>query len=170
MAVLRTELVHDPLLDFDGPRLERAAVRGVLRRGSELLLIQSHDGDYGFPGGGVAPGETPEQALAREMLEEAGLPEVAVGDELLSIVEHRPAREPDIAVFTMVSRYFVCASEHQPGALQLEAYEVDLGLRPVWVAPEVALQTNEEIQAARPVMHWVVRETMALRLIMAGEV
>jgi 8-oxo-dGTP pyrophosphatase MutT (NUDIX family) len=67
-----TVLVHDPTLDFEGPRLERAAVRGILRRGPDLLLLRSIEGDYGFPGGGLHPGESAEGALVRELFEETG--------------------------------------------------------------------------------------------------
>ena len=64
----------------DRPRFDRRAVRVlVVDEADRMLLFQ--DSDLGLdpvahwwvtPGGGVDPGETPEQAAAREVLEETG--------------------------------------------------------------------------------------------------
>ena len=59
----------------------REAVRVVLVDTDErVLLIEGHDpgrpeqGTYWFtPGGGIDPGETPQECAAREVLEETGL-------------------------------------------------------------------------------------------------
>ena len=47
----------------------------------QVLLIKENYGQhrYGLPGGRVEPGERPEEAAAREALEETGL-EVEIGD------------------------------------------------------------------------------------------
>lgn len=52
-----------------------------------------HPGSWEFPGGKVEEGETPEECLAREMMEEMGV-QVSVGDMLAS-VKHS---YPDLAV------------------------------------------------------------------------
>ncbi len=57
---------------------------GFLRKDGKILVGQrpennSLPGQWEFPGGKIEPGETPEQALAREMEEELGI-EVEVGD------------------------------------------------------------------------------------------
>ena len=62
-----------------------AVVAGVLRREGRVLLsrrIRGADvGRWEFPGGKLERGETPEQALRRELREELGI-EVQVGAAL----------------------------------------------------------------------------------------
>ena len=47
---------------------------------NRLLILHNTVGNFGLPGGGIDPGESPEQALAREVLEETGHA-VAIGSE-----------------------------------------------------------------------------------------
>jgi G:T/U-mismatch repair DNA glycosylase len=66
--------------------LPRAAVRALLIDdvGRALLMRWQRPGaDWWIcPGGGVQDGETDEQALRRELLEEVGLPDVAIGERV----------------------------------------------------------------------------------------
>jgi 8-oxo-dGTP diphosphatase len=53
-------------------------VAGVVFRDGEVLLTQrpptaEHAGQWEFPGGKIEPGETPEQAVVREIREELGV-------------------------------------------------------------------------------------------------
>jgi 8-oxo-dGTP diphosphatase len=50
---------------------DRAGAYGVLLRDGMALLAEQ-EGDFLLPGGGVDPGETPAQALHREVYEETG--------------------------------------------------------------------------------------------------
>ncbi len=66
-----------------GPLLVSAA---VIRRGTEILIGQRRRGDrhalkWEFPGGKVEQGETPKQALVRELREELAI-ESEVGEEI----------------------------------------------------------------------------------------
>ena len=56
----------------------RRGVIGILRRGDEYLMIRRAEGVakpgcWCFPGGHVEPGETPRQAVGRELREELGI-------------------------------------------------------------------------------------------------
>jgi hypothetical protein len=59
-------IFRSPELSPGGQMIERTAVRGVLFRGPELLLLASRHGDSKFPGGCVEPGESFQVALRRE--------------------------------------------------------------------------------------------------------
>ena len=57
-------------------------------RGRVLLVRRADDGRWAMPGGWVDPGETPEQAVVREVAEETGL---RVSAPLLLHTKQRPA-------------------------------------------------------------------------------
>lgn len=68
-------------------------VGGIVRYGDRLLLVQRGQeparGTWSVPGGRVEPGETDEQATAREVLEETGL-RVVVGELVGTVVRDAP--------------------------------------------------------------------------------
>jgi 8-oxo-dGTP diphosphatase len=69
--------------------VERGRVAAVIVRDGRVLMVRErrrgptgrHDGAeyWVLPGGGIEPGETPEEAVAREVREEVGLASLAMG-------------------------------------------------------------------------------------------
>lgn len=56
-----------------GDLLVIPAVAAVVRNGEgKLLLQQKHDGSWSLPAGAIEPGESPEEAVVRELEEETG--------------------------------------------------------------------------------------------------
>ena len=79
-------MVTEALAQHGPFRLQRLAAYAVVLRGGEVLLTRlsgraAHPGRWTLPGGGVAHGERPAAALAREVEEECGLA-CEVGDLL----------------------------------------------------------------------------------------
>lgn len=73
-----TALVQEALTDHEPFRLQRLAAYAVIRRGQAILLTRistlgHHTGSWTLPGGGVDHGESPSDALAREVAEECGV-------------------------------------------------------------------------------------------------
>ena len=81
-----TDIVIQALADHRPFRLQRLAVYALVRRRDEVLLTRisrlgAHPGAWTLPGGGLDHGESPRDAVAREVREECGV-DVAVGDLL----------------------------------------------------------------------------------------
>jgi ADP-ribose pyrophosphatase YjhB (NUDIX family) len=85
-AIPVVPMVIEALADHQPARQQRLAAYALVRRDSAVLLTRisplgHHRGSWTLPGGGVAHGEPPAAALAREVAEECGV-ECRVGDLL----------------------------------------------------------------------------------------
>ncbi len=77
-------------------------VAALITRDSKLLVCQRHRDDtnplqWEFPGGKVEPGETPMQALEREILEELGVYAI-IGRELFRTTHQYPQTQKKLAL------------------------------------------------------------------------
>lgn len=84
-------------------------VAAILEREGRILIgrrraDQSHPLQWEFPGGKVEPGETPAQALARELEEELGITG-ARGEEILRYRFQYPGKSPITLIFFRVTSY-----------------------------------------------------------------
>lgn len=77
-------------------------VRGVVLRGDEVLLVRhGYTPGWHLPGGGVEPGETFEEALAKELLEEGNV-RVTGKPVLHALFQNRNASSRDhVAVYVV---------------------------------------------------------------------
>ena len=87
----------------------RVVVAGILERDGRLLICQRGRGEYfeykwEFPGGKVKDGETPADALARELREELGV-EAQIGPEVRRMQYQYPGREEFELIFFRVDSF-----------------------------------------------------------------
>jgi 8-oxo-dGTP pyrophosphatase MutT (NUDIX family) len=81
------------LSDASVPAGYVTSARSVVLRGDEVLTVRNAYEWHVLPGGRLLPGETPEQALHREVWEEAGL-QVAAPTQLGFMHLHHVSPEP----------------------------------------------------------------------------
>jgi 8-oxo-dGTP diphosphatase len=84
-------------------------VAAIIERNGRILIGQrapgqSHPLKWEFPGGKVEPGETPAQALARELEEELGI-SGATGEEITRYEYSYPGKRPVLLIFLRVTSY-----------------------------------------------------------------
>ncbi len=139
-------------------------VAGILRQGNRLLICQRHHSDrfplkWEFPGGKLLPGESPEQALVRELEEELAV-EVVMGN-LIARTSHTysvangatgspaPATSSQFEIFFFVVREFL----GQPQNLAFEAI--------AWVEPQ-DLVKYDFLEADLGLVHKIARGELIL--------
>ncbi|MGE5646566.1 MAG: (deoxy)nucleoside triphosphate pyrophosphohydrolase [Acidobacteriota bacterium] len=85
-------------------------VAAVVERDGKVLICRRradarrHPLKWEFPGGKVEPGESPREALARELDEELGI-EASIGAEIASYPYQYPDRAPIRLMFFRVTEY-----------------------------------------------------------------
>jgi 8-oxo-dGTP diphosphatase len=84
-------------------------VAAIIERQGRFLICrrkpeQVHPLKWEFPGGKMEPGETPGQALARELEEELGILG-AVGQEITRYQHTYPGRDPILLIFFRVTQF-----------------------------------------------------------------
>lgn len=157
------EIYRTSGIDIYGKTICRSAVRGVILRDSTLLMIHSSNvGDYKFPGGGVAEGESHFQALQREIAEESGMTLANIEREIGAVVEYNVPLEKEYDVFKMASYYYQGTVENGLGTQKLDDYEQELGFVPVWISIDNALQANKSLLNAGVSIEWLRREIFVL--------
>jgi 8-oxo-dGTP diphosphatase len=105
----------------------------VISRGSSYLLTRrpegSHLGGYWeFPGGKLEPGESPSDALARELREEIGV-EIAAPHELTVLRHSYPERTVELTFLE------TAITAGRPQALEV----ADIGWYEPWEMPELPI-------------------------------
>jgi len=157
-------------INIHGKTIHRTAVRGIILRGQNLLMIYSSTvGDYKFPGGGLIEGETHAQALRREIQEECGASLTHIADEIGVVIEYNFSIEPEYDAFKMTSHYYPCDVEDNFGAQKLDGYEQELGFKPVWISIVDALRQNKTLIHSEHAPAWLRREIFVLEYLLANK-
>lgn len=133
MKELFTIDTHD--YNPDGRVHVRPSARAIIEKDGRFLVMHSRKYDYyKFPGGGIEAGETPEQALIREVREESGYfvkPETI--EEFGRVLRrNRDAKDPD-AIFEQLNYYYFCEIGDERVPITQEDYEIEEGFEAVWV-------------------------------------
>lgn len=144
--------------------IQREAVRAVIFRDHQILLIHSNKGDYKLPGGGVQKNESHAEGLLREIVEETGYSSCIVKDKIGEVIERRKDNYEQNAYFEMTSHYYLCeiASNDQVDQ-QLDDYEAIQEFTPRWITIDEAIEQNQKILNQLEKNSWINREIFVLK-------
>ena len=67
----------------------------------------------------------------------------------------------------MNSHYYLCEISDKKTEVELDDYELELDLQPIWVNIDRAIEENEQllIEESKEKKNWVYRETLVLKAI-----
>ena len=145
----------------DGKIFTRIAAKAIIFVDDKLLMIESSDGDLKFPGGGAEGNESAVEALKREVTEETGFIIKDVVSQLGTITEFKADKFEKDAFFEMISHYYLCSLSEEKTETNMDEYELELQMRPVWISLDDAIKQNNEIMNNKP-NFWVERELRVL--------
>ncbi|MFT6301114.1 MAG: ADP-ribose pyrophosphatase YjhB (NUDIX family) [Granulosicoccus sp.] len=145
----------------------RHAARGIVIEGENILLLYTERyHDYSLPGGGIDEGEDFVEGLKRELREETGAKNVRNVKPFARYDEYRPWYKPTADIIHMISHCYVCDIDRELGKTALEPYELNNGMKPLWVNIYEAIAHNDIVIANSDKKGLSVeRETFLLKVI-----
>lgn len=154
--------------DYDpgGVPFVRPSVRGILIRGGKIAMVHSLKYDYyKYPGGGIEPGESLEDALIREVAEEAGLSVIPESIREYGLV-HRVQKSDRADFFIQDNYYYLCDAKDAVQPQHLDDYEAEERFTLEFVEPLHAIRTNRQKDHGPKDPIMLEREARVLEMLM----
>jgi len=140
------------------------AVRGIALEEGKLLMIHVKEaGDYKFPGGGIEKDESDEVALKREFYEEAAVSDINKIIPYGAFIQKQDDLFGD-GTFYQISKYYFAEglNVEKFNGSNLDEYESELGMEPVWIDVDEAIELNEKASQREKCSPWIARENKIL--------
>lgn len=144
----------------DMPVFEKTGVRAIICKDGRYAMQQSADGEYKIPGGGMECGETCEETLIREVMEETGLK--VLPDTIREIGEITEFREDLFKKGTKYichSLFYSCEVSDEVGEMNLTPSEVLKGYSLKWASLDEIIECNTRLLKDK----WTFRDTEFLK-------
>lgn len=153
--------------DYD-PTMEeilRVAVRAITFIDGKLLMINSSFGELKFPGGGQEKGESDEETLIRETLEETGYHVIPESIRAFGEVEEKRLSVHEPKIWHQINRYYFCDVDSSYEECRYTESEKKYGFYRVLYSLDDAIRINEETLRKEGAHSWHQREYQVLKLI-----
>ncbi|GEQ85806.1 DNA mismatch repair protein MutT [Patiriisocius marinistellae] len=122
--------------------------------------------DYSLPGGGLDLNEDKIVGMSRELNEETGAIDICNIKFFGIYEEYRPWYKSDFDIQHMISYCYTCDINKELGVSKLEPYEINNGMKPVWINIHDAISHNENTMVTSEKKGMSIeRETFLLKLI-----
>ena len=142
-----------------------SAARAILFKNNKIALLHVTKYDYHkLPGGGVEKGETVEEGLKREILEEAGC-DIEIIGEVGKVIEHRNRTDYGILQKdsgTFQTSYCYIARVIKQGKTNFDDGELAAGYKLEWVTLNKAIGTIEKEKPKNYEGKFIVKRDLAL--------
>lgn len=149
----------------NGKAYIRPSARSIIIQNGKVGMIHSLKYDYyKFPGGGIEHGESKEEALIRETLEESGLNIIPKTIREYGYV-HRIQKGAKEDIFIQDNYYYHCDVESKVVEQILDDYEADEHFTLEFVEPYVAINTNRNKNHGPKDQNMLERESRVLELL-----
>lgn len=151
----------------DGRAFVRPSARCIAIEGDRVAMVHSLQYDYyKFPGGGIEPQETREQALVRETQEEAGLLVIPDSIREFGCVQRVEASdEAEYDCFVQDNFYYLCRVERTTVEQRLDDYEAQEQFTLEWVQPKRAIEVNRTVDHGPKNQNMLEREARVLEIL-----
>ena len=149
----------------DMEEILRIAVRGIIFVDGKLLMINSDFGELKFPGGGQENGESDEDTLIRETLEETGFHVIPSSISPFGEVEEKRLSTHEPMIWHQINRYYFCDVEGLQEACHYTESEQKYGFHQVWHTLDDAIRINGETLEKEGAHSWHKREYTVLKLL-----
>jgi ADP-ribose pyrophosphatase YjhB (NUDIX family) len=145
----------------------RLATRCITLQGDKILLMYTaRYEDYSLPGGGLDDGEDKIAGMMRELSEETGAKGIKNIKPFGIYEEYRPWYKPDFDIQHMISYCYTCEIDEELGNANLESYEINNGMKAIWIDIHEAIKHNKKTMATSEKKGMSIeRETFLLELI-----
>lgn len=130
------------------PYRDRMGAYAIVVGGDGHLLLVDERGELQLPGGGIDPGESPLQALHREVMEETGW---RIASIRRFATFQRYIYMPDYGYWARKVQLIHLARAVRPLGPPTEGWH-----QPVWTAPEVAVR-RLDVEGDREMVHRALR-------------
>lgn len=158
------------LKDYEGftKVFRRPSARAIILKGDRIALVYATEEKYyKFPGGGIHDDEDKKEALIREVREETGLNVIPESiREYGSVLRKQKSEKADDTVFEQENYYYLCETDDELGAQDLDEYEKDAGFMLVYADIDEAIRTNSVFKNGSKIDEIMIdRERRVLEMI-----